>query len=115
LETLSTAFRGRDRAFLIAQGEAQFEAEVRPYYDEEIYLAFLYRVGPNGTEGAVADIRVTRLFLDEIVRLEYADWEEQGPLLEIRGRLVRREGPPLPCVIMLVWRLREPKILGRFP
>ncbi|MDR3145814.1 MAG: hypothetical protein LBU21_06020, partial [Treponema sp.] len=119
---LSKAFRNGNRDFLLSQGEAQFEAEVRPFYDEETYLALLYRVGPYGqesprtdTESPRTDTESPRLDPEEILRLEYADWEEAGPLLELRCRLVRRRGPPLPCRIMLAWRLREPKILGRFP
>jgi hypothetical protein len=115
LRALSAAFRNHDRDFLAAQGEKSFEAEVRPGCDEETYLALLYRIGPYGTEDPGADTRVPRLFPEEIDGLEYAGWEEQGPHLEIRGRLIRRGQPPLPCLIMLVWKLREPKILGRFP
>jgi hypothetical protein len=133
LETLAGAFRSRDRDFLLSQGEAAFEAEVRPAYDEESYLALLYRIGPYGDDssygdhgsyrddgsygddGSWADPKAVRLFPEEIDRIEYGDWEERGPLLEIRGRLIRRGEPPLPCLVMLIWKLREPKIQGRFP
>jgi hypothetical protein len=115
LETLARAFRGRDRDFLLSQGEAQFEAEVRPFRDEESYLALLYRTGPYGEDSSWEDTRTPRLIPDEILRIEYLDWRERGPLLEIRARLIRREGTPLPCLIMLVWKLQEPKIQGRFP
>jgi hypothetical protein len=115
LETLARAFRGRDRDFLLSQGEAQFEAEVRPVCDEESYLALLYRIGPYAEDNSREDAKTPRLIPDEILRIEYLDWGEQGPLLEIRARLVRREGTPLPCLIMLVWKLQEPKIQGRFP
>ena len=43
LETLAKAFREKDKAFLISQGEAQYEKELRFTLDEEIYLALLYR------------------------------------------------------------------------
>ncbi|MDR2403904.1 MAG: hypothetical protein LBD78_07730 [Spirochaetaceae bacterium] len=115
LEALSAAFRNGDRNFLLSQGEAQFEAEVRSFYDEETYLALLYRIGPYGQESPRTDTETPRLNPEEILRIEYADWGEQGPLLELHCRLIRRRGPPLPCLIMLVWRLPEPKILGRFP
>jgi hypothetical protein len=115
LETLARAFRGGDRAFLLSQGEAFFEAEVRPAYDEASYLALLYRIGPYGEDNFRAESNVPRLFPEEIDHIEYAGWEEQGPLLEIRGRLIRKAGPPLPCLILLVWKLPEPKIQGRFP
>jgi hypothetical protein len=115
LSALAGAFRGRDRDFLLSQGETQFEAEVRPGYDEESYLALLYRIGPYGEDGLWDSTSIPRLVPDEILGIEYLDWKELGPLLEIRGRLIRREGTPLPCLIMLAWRLREPKIQGRFP
>jgi hypothetical protein len=114
LESLSRAFRNRDRDFLLAQGETQFEREVRPFYDEESYLALLYRIGPYSRDG-LRENAVPRLSPEEISRIEYGDWEEGGPHLAIRGRLIRRGGDPLPCLIMLIWKLREPKILGRFP
>jgi hypothetical protein len=115
LRALAGAFRGRDRNFLLSQGETQFEAEVRPLCDEENYLALLYRIGPYGEDGLRDSTSIPRLVPDEILGIEYLDWREQGPFLEIRGRLIRREGPPLPCLIMLIWKLREPKIEGRFP
>jgi hypothetical protein len=115
LETLARAFRSGDRAFLLSQGEASFEAEVRPAYDEASYLALLYRIGSYGEDNFQGPTNTPTLFPEEIDRIEYTDWEERGPLLEIRGRLIRREKPPLPCLIMLIWKLREPKIQGRFP
>jgi hypothetical protein len=114
LRELSRAFRDQDTAFLLRQGERQFEADVRPRRDDESYLALLYRAGPWGTDAPRAAAEVPRLFPGEIRYIEYSDWEERGPLLEIRGRLVTRTGV-IPCVIMLIWRLVEPKIQGLYP
>jgi hypothetical protein len=115
LEDLSRAFRDGDKEFLRNQGEAQFEAEVRPFYDEDRYLALLYRVGPYAQDRPRQDPAIPRLSPEEVDHIEYAEWEERGPYLEIRGRLVRRGKDPLPCCILLIWKLREPKIQGRFP
>jgi hypothetical protein len=115
LETLAAAFRSQDRTFLLAQGEPQFERETRPQYHEETYLALLYRTGPLSREEPEADNTLPRLDPEKSRRIEYLDWEEEGPLLEIRGRLIPASGPPIPCRIMLIWRLREPKVLGFFP
>jgi hypothetical protein len=115
LTELAEAFARQDASFLLAQGEAQFEAEVRPRYDEGDYLALLYRAGPYGEDSPRSAAERIRLEVREISGVEYTGWEERGPLLEIRGRLIRRGGPPVPCVIMLVWKLWEPKILGIFP
>jgi hypothetical protein len=115
LTELAAAFSRQDAAFLLAQGEAQFEAEIRPQYDDEDYLTLLYRAGPYGKDSPWDGADRVRLEPSEIRRVEYTGWEERGPLLEVRGRLIRRRGPPIPCVIMLVWKLWEPKVLGFFP
>jgi hypothetical protein len=102
LGALAQAFAGQDTAFLIAQGEVQYEAQLRHLYDEGAYLAMLYRTGPD-------------LIPQEIQGIEYISWEEQGPMLEIHGRLISIKGKASPCVIMFNPRLREPRILGLYP
>jgi hypothetical protein len=114
LGTLSRAFRDQDAEFLLSQGERQFEAEVKPLYDDESYLALLYRTGSWGTDAPWMEEELPRLSPGEIRRIEYLGWEERGAVLEIRGRLVTRTGA-IPCVIMLIWRLQEPKIQGFYP
>ncbi|MDR3174842.1 MAG: hypothetical protein LBU19_11365 [Treponema sp.] len=112
LAELARAFARQDTAFLLAQGEAQFEAEVRPRYDEENYLAMLYRVGPYGEDESPAGI--DRLRPAEIKGIEYTDWEERGPMLRVRGRLITA-GAKIPCAILFNPRLKTPKILGAYP
>ncbi|MDR0624090.1 MAG: hypothetical protein LBG10_06635 [Treponema sp.] len=114
LQTLSRAFRTQDKNFLLGQGESRFEAEVKPHYDDESYLALLYRAGSYGAESPREETERPRLSPEEITYIEYSEWEERGPLLEIRARLVTRTGT-VPCVIMLIWRLAEPKIQGLYP
>jgi hypothetical protein len=117
LEALARAFSGADRDFLLAQGESQFEAENRGRYDEESYLALLYRLGPLSADNAAAPAGagIPRLDPAQIRRIEFAGWEEQGPALIIHARLVTRDGGTAPCQLTLLWRLREPKILGVYP
>jgi hypothetical protein len=115
LKNLSRAFRDHDRDFLLAQGESQFEAEVKPYYDDEAYLALLYRIGPYAEEDPRGYNPMPRLVLGELSHIEYLDYAENDPLLEVRGRLFFRTGGFLPCRIVLLRRLREPKIIGFFP
>jgi hypothetical protein len=116
LKTLSEAFRKQDLPFLLAQGEAQFEAQVKPQYDEKTYLALLYRTGANAASAPRVDLQAPeQLIPAEIHHIEYEHWEEEGPLLDIAAKLVTKTGKPIPCTIMLVWRLSEPKILGLFP
>ncbi|MDR2258357.1 MAG: hypothetical protein LBE14_04315 [Treponema sp.] len=114
LQTLSRAFQDQDKNFLLSQGESQFEAEVKPHYDDESYLALLYRAGSYGLEAPRVEMGRPRLSPEEISAIEYSGWEERGPVLEIRGKLIARTGT-VPCVIMLIWRLKEPKIQGLYP
>jgi hypothetical protein len=114
LAALSRAFSSQDREYLLAQGEADYEAAVKPYYDEGSYLAMLYRSGDYAVDKPGESNRRPVLDPGEIRGIEYLDWEEQGPMLVIRGRLNGRTGT-LPCKIVLAWRLREPKILGVYP
>jgi hypothetical protein len=115
LEVLAEAFTGRDENFLLSQGEARFEAEVKPGHDKESYLALLYRTGSYAEEMPWVGTQLPRLDPAGIRRIEYTHWEENGPMLEIQGRLVTLSGGGIPCKIILIWRLREPKILGLFP
>jgi hypothetical protein len=115
LEALARAFSTADRAFLLAQGESQFEADNRGRYDEETYLALLYRAGPLSGDGLSAPPGSPRLDPGQIRRIEFANWEEQGPALIVEARLITRSGGEVPCRLALLWRLREPKILGAYP
>jgi hypothetical protein len=117
LEALARAFSAADRDFLLAQGESQFEAENRGRYDEESYLALLYRMGSlsEDSPSVPAGGGIPRLDPARIRRIEFAGWEEQGPALIIHARLVTRTGEAVPCRLALLWRLREPKILGVYP
>jgi hypothetical protein len=114
LEALSRAFASQDREYLLSQGEENYEAAVKPYYDEGSYLAMLYRAGTYAVDSPWDSGRPPRLEPGEILGIEYLDWEEQGPMLAIRGRL-RTKTETLPCKIVLAWRLRTPKILGVYP
>ena len=115
LERLARAFASRDEAFLLAQGEAQFEADVRPHYDNESYLALLYRAGTYAAETPRTDRDgKQKLELNRVNGIQYLSWKANGPLLEIKAQLTGSGGTVIPCLIMLVWRLREPKIEGLF-
>jgi len=120
LKTLATAFRKKDREFLVSQGEAQYEKELRFTLDEETYLAMLYRIGPYSEDLPWESPRnnganLPRLDVSVIRGIEYTGWEESGPMLEIKGRLYIRDSEPIPCTLILIWRLTEPKILGERP
>jgi hypothetical protein len=114
LERLARAFSSQDEAFLLAQGESQFEAENRSRYDAASYLALLYRTGAYAAESPRLDGPPPRLETAGVSHIQYLSWVANGPLLEIPARLVGKDGAVTPCRIMLVWRLREPKIEGLF-
>jgi hypothetical protein len=119
LAAVAEAFSSGDRAFLIAQGENQFEEQIRPAYDEEIYLALLYRIGslsvdnPSALSGA--GNAFPRLSPPRIRRIEFAGWEEVGPVFIVTARLITKTNETIPCTLVVLWRLREPKILGVYP
>lgn len=115
LKILTEAFRTQDKEFLIAQGEGQYEKELRFRYDEETYLAMLYRVGIYSEETHDNPLTLPRLEYTEIKTIEFYEWEEKGPILEIAGLLYLRDGSAFSCGINLVWKLIEPKILGAWP
>jgi hypothetical protein len=115
LAAISRAFRSQDKEFLLAQGEKTFEAEVKPWYDDESYLAMLYRSGHYAVDAPSEKSRMSRLEPAAIRDIEYIDWEERGPMIEIRGRLAYKDGSTVPCKIILVWKLTEPKVLGIYP
>lgn len=119
LAAVAEAFSSGDRAFLLAQGENQFEEQIRPAYDEEIYLALLYRIGslsvdsPSALSGA--GNAFPRLSPSRIRRIEFAEWEEEGPIFIVTARLITKTSEAIPCKLIVLWRLREPKILGIYP
>ena len=115
LTVLAEAFRRQDKEFLISQGEAQYEQDLRSLYDEETYLALLYRAGPYSEDSEWKSAALARLEYTQVKAIEYLAWEERGPILDIKGRLYFQDGSSQPCGIMLVWRLPEPKILGERP
>ena len=119
LETLSEAFRKKDKEFLLAQGEAQFEKELRPKLEEGNYLALLYRIGPYSEDSEwkapTTGASPIRLDVNTTEAILYTGWEEKGPLLGITGRLYTKDSGIVPCRIVLAWRLVQPKIQGVWP
>ena len=115
LRLLSEAFRNRDSAFLLSQGEIQYETELRPRYEDEVYLAMMFRIGSYGEDSQWGSTQVLRLHPAQLRGIEYTGWEEAGPMLRISGRIHMIDGSNIPCEIVLVWRLPEPKILGYWP
>ncbi|MDR1178639.1 MAG: hypothetical protein LBK64_07410 [Spirochaetaceae bacterium] len=115
LNTLAEAFASGDEAFLIGQGEAMYENLMLPRYDKEAYLALLYRAGPYAEESGIEAARLPRLNPDAVRGIEYLGWKEESFLIEVQGRLLMKNGPPLSCRILLHWKLEPPKIIGGMP
>jgi hypothetical protein len=115
LKTLAEAFAQKDSDFLISQGETRYEAESRSRYDDETYLAMLYRIGPYTEESPFREISYPRLEYTEIRGIRYIAWKEEGPLIKVDAHLIPQRGETIPCEIMLLWRLKEPKVLGIYP
>ena len=114
LDGLAEALTRGDGAFLLEQGEAAYDAAVRPRYDRETYLALLYRAGPLAAD-TIDGGALPRLDYRDIKAIEYAAWAEDGMAIEVTGRFIMHNGARIPCKLILLWRLREPKILGMYP
>ena len=97
LGILSEAFRQKNRDFLISQGETQYERELRHQMEDETYLALLYRVGSHNEDSQWASMTIPRLNPAEVRAIEYAQWEEAGPMLRITGRLHLEDNNTLQC------------------
>ena len=115
LGVLAGAFLKKDKDFLVSQGETQYEKELRFRLDEKVYLALLYRTGPYSEDMLWKEITPPLLDVKTVRGIEYTSWEEKGPMIEIKGRIYPEKGEPVPCNIVLIWRLEEPKILGEYP
>ncbi|MDR2795295.1 MAG: hypothetical protein LBB47_01120 [Spirochaetaceae bacterium] len=110
---LSAAFAARDAAFLLAQGEGAYEASARSYVSDDQYLAMLYRAGRYADD---ADWQSPyELNMDKVSHIDYMTWREQGPVLNIDGKIYMNSGRPVACNIKVLWRLDQPKILGAYP
>jgi hypothetical protein len=112
LVSLARAFKEEDRNYLIHQGEEQYAHRIQGRYSEEEYLALLFRVGPYSKESPFGPETTVRLDVHTVMGLRFTGWEDRGPVLEFRGTLKKKDGTELPCRILVLWKLREPKILG---
>ena len=112
LSLLSKAFIAKNKNFIFSQGEEQYEKDNRGKYDDDVYLAMLYRAGAYSEDSERTSAAVPVLDLNHIRGIEYLSYTERGPLLEVKGRFHLENGQSVPCTILLVWRLVEPKIQG---
>ncbi len=115
LQRLAAAFEDQDKTFLLAQGEAMFEKIVRPQYDDEDYLAMLYRIESYAGDSPFAPEVGPKMYISKISHVEYTGWEPGDPVMEIRGKLFYKDKRSVPCRIMLVWKLDDPRIIGWYP
>ncbi|MDR0409896.1 MAG: hypothetical protein LBH18_05815, partial [Spirochaetaceae bacterium] len=107
------AFAAHDTAFLLAQGETEYEKNVKNSADDDEYLSLLYRAGVYA-EDAEWQSPFT-LDIDRVRGIDYTSWREQGPVLEVDGIIYMDGGHPLSFSVILLWRLEPPKILGSYP
>jgi hypothetical protein len=110
---LQRAFAAHDAAFLLAQGEGEYEKAVRNLVNEEQYLAMLYRAGRYADDAAWEAPH--KLYLNRVAYIDYTEWREQGPALEIDGKIYMDKDRPVIFSMKVLWRLNEPKILGIYP
>ncbi|GMO37399.1 MAG: hypothetical protein Ta2F_13630 [Termitinemataceae bacterium] len=114
LNGLRTAFKEHNNDYLNKQGELFYEMDVKPKFTTAQYIAMLYRIGPYAKD-STWQIPAFFLDLNKVRSLEWIDFSEQGPVLNVNAKLILYSGDPLPCRIMLMWRLKEPKVIGTYP
>jgi hypothetical protein len=114
LRLLSRAFRNGDKAFLLAQGEEQYERDLRPGRDETEYFNLLYRIGPLAAEEPQETRLQKYLKVEDTGYISFKGWREKGPMIEVDAQIHGPEGL-LPCRIILAWRLVDIKIIGLYP
>ncbi|MDR2607251.1 MAG: hypothetical protein LBC57_02570 [Treponema sp.] len=114
LRLLSQAFRNGDKGFLLAQGEGQYEKDLRPGRDEAEYFNLLYRIGPLAAEEPEETRLQKYLKVEDAAYISFKGWREKGPMIEVDAQIHGPEGA-LPCRIILAWRLVDIKIVGLYP
>ncbi|MDR1655900.1 MAG: hypothetical protein LBR96_07875 [Treponema sp.] len=114
LRLLSQAFRNGDKDFLLAQGEGQYEKDLRPGRDEAEYFNLLYRIGPLAAEDPQETRLQKYLKAEDAASISFKGWREKGPMIEAEAQIQGPEGA-LPCRIILAWRLVDIKIVGLYP
>ncbi|GHV83049.1 hypothetical protein AGMMS50212_03890 [Spirochaetia bacterium] len=114
LVTVSAAFKKPDIDFLISQGEENYEKELRGRMVEEQYLALLYRAGPYSKD---SPWKIPPFMLDpqKVKSVEWINAYERGPVYEIEGKVQMKDGKNDPCRLVLLWKLKNPKIVGAYP
>jgi hypothetical protein len=113
LRKLEAAFAAHDAAFLLAQGEGEYEMAARNRVNCGEYLAMLYRAG-RYADDAVWEAP-SEIDSDKIACIKYTAWREQGPVLGVDGKIYPDEGRPILFSMKVLWRLNEPKLLGVYP
>jgi hypothetical protein len=113
LLNLSAAFAAHNTAYLLDQGESEYERIVKGGVDDDEYLALLYRAGAYAEDAEW--LSPFALDVSKISFIDYTAWRERGPVLEVDGIMYMDNGPPFLFSIMLLWRLGNPKILGIYP
>ncbi|MDR2802977.1 MAG: hypothetical protein LBB22_01645 [Treponema sp.] len=110
---LAAAFAVRDAGFLLSQGEDEYETLIRNNVSAGEYLAMLYRAGAFADDAPWGSPR--ELDLNRIAYIDYTEWRERGPILEVDGKIYMDSGHPLIFSVKVLWRLSVPKILGAYP
>jgi len=115
LASIAEAVAAGNTPFLLAQGERGYSARIRPGVDPGSYAALLYRVGAYAGDSPAGSETAPRVDLGGAKSLRFTGWEEEGPILAVRGRLEFKDGSAQPCALYVLWKLEPPRILGREP
>ncbi|WP_304225093.1 hypothetical protein [Gracilinema caldarium] len=115
LEKLGDAFSARDKDYILAQAEPYYRQTYSKLYETGEYLAMLYRIGPYSTESGYGETKRPILNLNDILGITYTGWDELGPVIEVRAKILFKNGKSEPCRLILIWRAGDIKIKGFEP
>ncbi|MDR2842312.1 MAG: hypothetical protein LBV52_03820, partial [Spirochaetaceae bacterium] len=108
------AFKEKNQDFLISQGESYYESDMRSKYPKAQYLALLYRVGPYSKD-STWQLPAYQIDINTIHDLQWVEFVDKGPVLLVEAKIITNDFKTIPCSIMLLWRLNEPKVMGTYP
>lgn len=115
LEKLADAFSARDKDYILAQAEPYYHQTYSKLYETSEYLAMLYRIGPYSTESGYGETRKPVLNINDMLGITYTGWDELGPVIEVRGKIIFKSGKTETCRLILIWRAGDIKIKGFEP
>ena len=113
LKALAAEASKGNAEYLLSLGEVDYRNRTRPRVDDPYYFALLFRIGPYSEEKPSDSDKPIREDPARLRGIKYTGWTDRGPIAEVRARMRFSDGRELPCALFVLWKLEEPRILGR--